>query len=121
MSTLSCEPKHRQGTQAFGIFEPTFTALAKARAAAYKILEVVDRKVPIDVFSDDGEQPTSVVGSIKFENVHFAYPNRPEQPVCQGYNLTVEAGTTVALVGASGSGKSTAVSLVERLDRKSVV
>jgi len=46
--------------------------------------------------------------------VVFAYPSRREQLVCQGYNLTVEAGTTVALVGSSGSGKSTAVSLVER-------
>ena len=31
--------------------------------------------------------------------MHFAYPSRPEQPVCQGYSLTIEAGTTVALVG----------------------
>jgi len=49
-----------------------------------------------------------------FQGVHFRYPARPDHPVCQGYNLTVEAGTTVALVGASGSGKSTAIQLVER-------
>ena len=66
------------------------------------------------MFSDAGKSLDSVEGNIKFENVHFAYPSRRDQPVCQGYNLTVEAGATVALVGASGSGKSTAVSLVER-------
>jgi len=55
-----------------------------------------------------------VKGRITFEDVHFRYPSRLDQPVCQGYNLTVEAGTTVALVGASGSGKSTAIQLVER-------
>merc|ERR1712159_424039 len=69
---------------------------------------------PIDSSSSDGKKPRKVTGEIKFENVHFSYPSRPDQPICRGYNLTVKAGTTVALVGASGSGKSTVVSLIER-------
>jgi ABC-type phosphate transport system ATPase subunit len=44
----------------------------------------------------------------------FRYPSRPEAVVFNRFNLTVEAGTTVALVGASGNGKSTVVSLLER-------
>ena len=103
-----------QGTQAFGMMEPTMSALSKARAAVWKILQVVDRTVPIDSMSEKGSTLPNVQGTIKFDNVHFAYPSRPDQKVCQGYNLVVESGTTVALVGASGSGKSTAVSLVER-------
>jgi ATP-binding cassette subfamily B (MDR/TAP) protein 1 len=103
-----------QGTQAVGMLEPTLTALSKARGAVSKILEVVDRKVPIDAFSESGKTIDKVQGVIGFQDVTFAYPSRKDQVVCDGYNLTVEAGTTVALVGASGSGKSTAVSLVER-------
>ena len=103
-----------QGTQAVGMLEPTLTALSKARSAASKILEIVDRKVPIDAFSESGKTIDKVNGLIRFQDVTFAYPSRRDQVVCNGYNLTVEAGTTVALVGASGSGKSTAVSLVER-------
>ena len=103
-----------QGTQALGMLEPTMTALTKAKGAVTKILEIVDRNVPIDVFSEGGTKLPSVSGTIHFNNVHFAYPSRTDQKVCNGYNLVVEAGTTVALVGASGSGKSTAVSLVER-------
>lgn len=46
--------------------------------------------------------------------VNFTYPSRPEAPIFRGFTLNIEAGTTVALVGSSGSGKSTVVSLVER-------
>jgi ATP-binding cassette subfamily B (MDR/TAP) protein 1 len=51
---------------------------------------------------------------IRFDGVAFAYPSRQETPIYDNLNLTVEAGTTVALVGTSGSGKSTVVQLIER-------
>ena len=56
----------------------------------------------------------AVEGRITFREVHFSYPTRPEQRVLDGFNLTVEPGQTVALCGASGSGKSTAIALLER-------
>ena len=68
----------------------------------------------IDFTSDAGQKPSSCQGRIELRDVHFSYPARPDQPVCNGYNLTVEAGKTVALCGASGSGKSTAIQLIER-------
>jgi ATP-binding cassette subfamily B (MDR/TAP) protein 1 len=46
--------------------------------------------------------------------VFFAYPTAPEHLVCNGYSLSVQAGQTVALCGASGSGKSTIIALIER-------
>lgn len=51
---------------------------------------------------------------IRFRDVHFRYPTRPEQPVLRGLNLTVKPGQYVALVGASGCGKSTTIQLLER-------
>ncbi|KKA21933.1 Xenobiotic-transporting ATPase [Rasamsonia emersonii CBS 393.64] len=69
---------------------------------------------PIDVWSPDGEQVDNVEGTIEFRDVHFRYPTRPEQPVLRGLNLTVKPGQYVALVGASGCGKSTTIALLER-------
>ena len=54
------------------------------------------------------------MGDVTFENMKFAYPTRPEVPVLQGLNLSIKAGQKVALVGSSGCGKSTTVSLIER-------
>merc|ERR1711988_296832 len=87
---------------------------AKAKAAAERVFEILDRESKIDYSSEEGKTLGSVTGKIAFNDVHFTYPSRPEQPVCRGYSFTVEAGKTVALCGASGSGKSTAVQLIER-------
>mmetsp|Transcript_14452 Transcript_14452/g.28543 ORF Transcript_14452/g.28543 Transcript_14452/m.28543 type:complete len:648 (-) Transcript_14452:143-2086(-) len=102
------------GAQGLGMVEPSITAFVKARKAAAQIIALTGRVPPINSFSDAGEKPTSVQGLIQFENVEFTYPSRPDQPVCNGYNLHIPAGTTCALVGASGSGKSTAIQLIER-------
>ena len=53
-------------------------------------------------------------GSVEFRNVSFNYPSRPDVTVLNGMDLTVNPGQTVALVGSSGCGKSTTVSLLER-------
>ena len=48
-------------------------------------------------------------GEIKFENVSFTYPTRPDLKVLKNFTCTFEAGKTIALVGPSGSGKSTII------------
>lgn len=53
-------------------------------------------------------------GEIRFEDVSFSYPSRPDQIVLRNFNLTLKPGQTIALVGSSGSGKSTVASLLER-------
>jgi ATP-binding cassette subfamily B (MDR/TAP) protein 1 len=68
----------------------------------------------IDVSSDRGLKPKQVLGTIEFQNVTFSYPTREQVNVFDGFNLKIDAGKTVALVGASGSGKSTAIQLIER-------
>jgi len=52
-------------------------------------------------------------GCIEFKDVHFTYPSEPNKPVLQGLSFTAKAGEQVALVGATGCGKSTAVQLIE--------
>ncbi|TMW58858.1 hypothetical protein Poli38472_007003 [Pythium oligandrum] len=86
----------------------------KAKQAAARVFETIDRTPLIDSTSTKGEQLAHINGEIEFKNVVFAYPSRPDAPVYKNYNLKIRSGQTVALVGASGSGKSTAISLLER-------
>eukprot|EP00559_Dactyliosolen_fragilissimus_P008998 CAMPEP_0184863396 /NCGR_PEP_ID=MMETSP0580-20130426/10902_1 /TAXON_ID=1118495 /ORGANISM="Dactyliosolen fragilissimus" /LENGTH=1328 /DNA_ID=CAMNT_0027361703 /DNA_START=81 /DNA_END=4067 /DNA_ORIENTATION=- len=71
-------------------------------------------KYLIDSSSTEGKKLKSVEGIITFKEVSFAYPTRPETLVFDGLSLNIEAGKTVALVGASGCGKSTTIQLIER-------
>ena len=61
-----------------------------------------------------GRVVAGLEGRVAFEDVKFSYPQRPESAVLNGLSFAVEPGTTVALIGQSGSGKSTAVQLLER-------
>ncbi|KAI1128072.1 ABC transporter [Nemania abortiva] len=88
--------------------------MGKAHHAASELKTLFDRKPGIDTWSEDGEELPTVEGTIEFREVHFRYPSRPEQPVLRGLNLTVRPGQYVALVGASGCGKSTTIALLER-------
>jgi ATP-binding cassette subfamily B (MDR/TAP) protein 1 len=71
-------------------------------------------KYEIDSLSLEGKQLENVEGAIEFQKVSFSYPTRMETKVFQDFSLKIQAGSTVALVGASGSGKSTIAQLFER-------
>ncbi|CAO2046140.1 unnamed protein product [Urochloa humidicola] len=88
--------------------------LSEAISAAERIQEVIRRVPKIDSESDAGEALADVTGEVEFRNVGFCYPSRPESPVLVNFSLRVPAGRTVALVGSSGSGKSTVIALFER-------
>ena len=88
--------------------------ISSARSAASDLLHLLDSIPEIDAESPEGDVPKAVEGRIRFENVHFRYPTRPGVRVLRDLNLTVEPGTYVALVGASGCGKSTTIQLIER-------
>lgn len=103
------------GAFALGGITPCFQAIGSAMGAAHKVYEAIDRVPAIDASAEDhGERPDNLEGLIKLEHVKFAYPSRPNVPVLEDFSLTIEPGQTVALVGSSGSGKSTIVGLLER-------
>lgn len=78
------------------------------------VMKALLPKYEIDSSSPNGLKPEVTGGSIKFEQVSFAYPTRPNDLVFNNFNLDVAENTTVALVGPSGGGKSTTVALLER-------
>lgn len=82
----------------------------RSMAAIERALNLLDTPVSI-TYDGLPLDRTRVHGDIVFENVHFAYG---ESPLLSGLNLTIEAGKTVALVGSTGSGKSTLVKLLLR-------
>ncbi|KAI3447559.1 hypothetical protein Pfo_004224 [Paulownia fortunei] len=102
------------GGLALGQSAPSMAAFAKARVAAAKIFRVIDHKPGVERNSESGLELESITGQLELKNVDFSYPSRPESLVLNNFSLTVPAGKTIALVGSSGSGKSTVVSLIER-------
>ncbi|KAF6803007.1 multidrug resistance protein 3 (p glycoprotein 3) [Colletotrichum musicola] len=93
---------------------PYLIDFTRAATAAMELFKLVDRKSLIDPLDQSGECPSHVMGNINFENVTFSYPMRPDTTVLDNFSLHFPAGKTTALVGASGSGKSTIVGLLER-------
>ncbi|KAH9962226.1 P-loop containing nucleoside triphosphate hydrolase protein [Russula dissimulans] len=102
------------GSFSLALMAPEMQAITNALGGAAKIFATIDRVPSIDSASEDGLKPSKVIGEITLENIDFSYPARPEVPVVKNLSLTFPAGKTTALVGASGSGKSTVISLVER-------
>lgn len=93
---------------------PYLIDFSRAASAAAELFRLMDRVSAIDPFSDKGDQPTEVQGTIDCENITFSYPMRPGVTVLENFNLHIPAGKVTALVGASGSGKSTIIGLIER-------
>lgn len=90
------------------------TAFAKAKAAAAKIFRIIDHKPGMNRNSESGLELDSVTGHVELKHVNFSYPSRLDVQVLRDFSINVPAGKTIALVGSSGSGKSTVVSLIER-------
>lgn len=81
--------------------------VSSARSATVDLLRLIDSKPEIDTEATEGLVPKNTLGQIRFEGVHFRYPTRPAVRVLRGLDLTVQPGSYIALVGASGCGKST--------------
>ncbi|GAO48083.1 hypothetical protein G7K_2270-t1 [Saitoella complicata NRRL Y-17804] len=99
-----------------GQFSPFLQTFALAGAAGSRILGTIDRKSEIDVRDETGEKVVSeeCKGEVVFKGVQFEYPGREGVRVLKGLDLRCEAGKVTAIVGSSGSGKSTIINLLER-------
>lgn len=86
----------------------------RSKVAATNIFRLLDKKSEIDPTSEEGNS-REIVGRVAADKVEFEYPSRADVPVLRGLSLEVEHGQTLALVGESGCGKSTIVSLIERM------
>lgn len=89
-------------------------ALARSKASADRINQIMDAPAGLD----EPAQPLAMnitAGHVEFRDVSFRYPNASGEPVLQQISFVAEPGQTTAIIGATGSGKSTLVSLIPRL------
>ncbi|XP_059666209.1 ABC transporter B family member 20-like isoform X2 [Cornus florida] len=100
----------------FALVEPFGLApyILKRRKSLTSVFEIIDRVPKIDPDDTSALKPPNVYGSIELKNVDFSYPTRPEMLILNNFSLKVNGGQTVAVVGVSGSGKSSIISLIER-------
>jgi len=87
-----------------------FNTLQMGMVAADRVFKVLDTTSHIDDFGE--QKAKNFKGSIRFDNVHFSYVENEE--VLKGVSFSVEPGETVAIVGATGAGKSTIINLLNR-------
>ncbi|XP_074271903.1 putative ABC transporter B family member 8 [Silene latifolia] len=102
------------GGVSLGSALPEVRHFTEASVAATRILNRIDRTPKIDGEDTTGRVLDTIRGEIQFEHVKFTYPSRLDTIILKDFDLKIEAGKTVALVGASGSGKSTAIALLQR-------
>jgi subfamily B ATP-binding cassette protein MsbA len=87
-----------------------FNTLLMGMVAAERVFKILDTESKI---KDNGlKTADNIMGKIKYENVHFSYNS--SEKVIEDFNLEIKAGTTNAIVGATGSGKSTIIKLLNR-------
>uniref|UniRef100_A0A1I8MSE5 ABC-type xenobiotic transporter n=1 Tax=Musca domestica TaxID=7370 RepID=A0A1I8MSE5_MUSDO len=94
---------------------PFLESFSMARGCAATIFKVIDAQSKIDPMSTDGKLLNyGLRGDVELVDVFFRYPSRPDVIVHRGLSIKIKSGTTVALVGSSGCGKSTVIQLMQR-------
>ena len=92
-----------------------FMMLSRALASARRISEVLDEKIDLDDSFAAEKEKTVSEGAIEFRNVSFSYYKNSPEKVLEGINLRIEPGETIGIIGSTGCGKTTLVSLIPRL------
>lgn len=100
----------------FGALGAHVVKVLEVKGASARIFEIIERvpKILPKPESELKEFPSKLKGEVVFDDVCFEYPTRPDVVVLEDFNLRVPMNSTCALVGASGSGKSTVVRLIQR-------
>ena len=102
------------GGGSVGALAEVWNELQRAAGGMGRIAELLNETPTIRAPASPRRLPAPVKGEIRFDNVSFHYPSRPDLPALDDFNLTVNPGETVALVGPSGAGKSTVFSMLLR-------
>ncbi|KAF7129081.1 hypothetical protein RHSIM_Rhsim10G0040800 [Rhododendron simsii] len=89
-------------------------AFSKGKVAGYRLMEIIKQRPTIIQDPSIGKCIAEFSGNIEFKDVTFSYPSRPDVIILRDFSIFFPAGKTIAVVGGSGSGKSTIVSLIER-------
>lgn len=89
----------------FGLMSPSLQAINLGQQSAAEIYETIHRVPEMDPASHSGMVPKQPEKSIQFSSIVFLYPTRPKNLIFANFDLTVPIGSSVALVGPSGSGK----------------
>ncbi|MCR4789840.1 MAG: ABC transporter ATP-binding protein/permease [Treponemataceae bacterium] len=93
-----------------------FVMIVYSQASIKRIVEVLDEEVDIKDSSKIEEKNSSIEdGSIRFEDVSFSYDGRKDNCVLENINMEIKSGSTVGIIGATGSGKTSLVQLIARL------
>ncbi|WP_437921008.1 ABC transporter ATP-binding protein [Sphingobacterium sp. LRF_L2] len=96
-----------------GSFPELYANIQRTIGASERVLEILDEEQEAIIISENNkeiEQP--ILGSLTFNHVGFSYPSRPDLPILKDISFHVEAGKKLALVGPSGTGKSTIAALI---------
>ncbi|MDD9926523.1 MAG: ABC transporter transmembrane domain-containing protein [Rhodospirillaceae bacterium] len=97
-----------------GVISEVYGELQRAAGATERLIELLEAEPEIVAPANPAPLPEPAEGRVRFEDVTFHYPSRPDLPALIGFSLDVQPGETVALVGPSGAGKSTVFQLLLR-------
>lgn len=100
---------------AVAVLGEVYGDLLRAAGATERLMELLASRSPVADPTHPTDLPLSGQGlTVEFDGVDFHYPSRPAHPALRGFSLTLRQGETVALVGASGAGKTTVFQLLQR-------
>lgn len=102
------------GVFSLGMATPNIKAITEGRVAGKMAYSLIERIPKVLLDDPSAEKVGAIKGNIEFRNVTFTYPSRPDQKILDDFSAVFEEGKTTAIVGASGSGKSTIIQLIER-------
>jgi len=100
--------------QAFNEVSMNLVQLSKVYGSSYECAKLIVEPPALDWSGKKKDEANTSKGNLRVDNVHFAYPTRPETPILNGVTIDVKTNSVVALVGASGCGKSSIIQLMER-------
>jgi ABC-type multidrug transport system fused ATPase/permease subunit len=90
-----------------------YAQLQKTIGASDRILEILEDPSEVDIYENETKVPLDF-GAIDLQDIHFSYPSRPSVEILKGISFTIEPGQKIAIVGTSGTGKSTLAQLMMR-------